>query len=90
MGDQAARRGCCGQLNDSIWLTQTVDIFAMTCDDAVRHSSTADTKKDTVRVGKDLGKGLGVSLMGVMVFFLVKDAFGHNDGNCAIVDGNFG
>ncbi len=39
--------------------------------------------------GRILGKGRE-SLTGVTAFFLVKDAFGHDDGNRAIVDGNFG
>ena len=37
-----------------------------------------------------LGKGLGVLLPGVTVSFLSKDVFGHNDGNCAIVEGYLG
>jgi hypothetical protein len=36
-----------------------------------------------------LGKGSGVLLPGVMASFLSKDAFGHNDGNRAILDGYF-
>ena len=32
-----------------------------------------------------LGKGLGVLLPWVKASFLAKDAFGHDDGNCAIV-----
>ena len=41
-------------------------------------------------VGMGLGKGLGVLLPGVTVSFLSKDVFGHNDGNCAIVEGYLG
>ena len=55
----------------------------------VRRVSPADTKSDRGRVKMDLGKGLGVLLPGVTTSFLSKDAFGHNDGNRAIVDGYF-
>ncbi len=51
--------------------------------------SPADTKLDRERVGMGLGKGLGVLLLGATASFLSKDAFGHNDGNCAINDGYF-
>ena len=57
--------------------------------DDVHCVSLDDTKKDTRRVGIGLGKGLGVLLLGVTAFFLAKDAFGHDDGNRAIVDGYF-
>ena len=57
--------------------------------DHVRCASPADTKLDRWRVGMGLGKGSGVLLPGVTVFFLAKDTFGHNDGNRAIVDGYF-
>ena len=55
----------------------------------VRRASPADTKLDRGRVGMGLGKGLGVMLPGVTASFLSKDAFGHDDGNHAIVDGYF-
>ena len=42
-------------------------------------------KKDTRRVRRGLGRGLGVLLPGVMASFLAKDVLGHDDGNCAIV-----
>ena len=58
--------------------------------DNVRGVSSADTKLDRGHVGMGLGKGLGVLLLGVTVSFLPKDAFGHNDGNRAIVEGYFG
>ena len=57
--------------------------------DDVHCASLYDTKKDTRRVGRDHGKGPGVLLLGVMAFFLAKDAFGHDDKNRAIVDGYF-
>ena len=53
------------------------------------HREPCGHKKDTGRVGKGLGEGSGVLLPRVTVFFLVKDAFGHNDGNCAIIAGYF-
>ncbi len=56
----------------------------------VHHVSPADTKSDRGLVGGSLGKGSGVLLQVVMVSFLVKDTFGHNDRNCATIDGNFG
>ena len=58
--------------------------------DDVLHTSPADTKSDRGRVGESLGKWLGVLLPGVTAFFLAKDVFGHDDGNRAIFDGNFG
>ena len=58
--------------------------------DDVRCASPADMKSDRGRVGMGLGKGLGVLLLGVTVSFLSKDAFGHNDRNCAVVEGYFG
>ncbi len=59
--------------------------------DDARRTSPADTKLDRGRrVGMGLGKGLGVLLPGVMASFLSNDAFGHDDGNHAIVDCNFG
>jgi hypothetical protein len=58
--------------------------------DDVCRASPPDTKSDRGRVGGSLGKGSGVLLPGVTASFLVKDAFGHNDGNRAIIDGNFG
>ena len=51
--------------------------------------SLDDTKNDTRHVGRGLRKGLGVLLLGVMASFLSKDAFGHDDGNRAIVAGYF-
>ncbi len=57
--------------------------------DDVRRVSPDSTKKDTRRVGRGLGKGLGVLLPEVTAFFLAKDAFGHDDGNPAIVAGYF-
>ena len=57
--------------------------------DDVRRASPDNIKKDTKRVGRGLGKGLGVLLPGVMASFLSKDAFGHDDGNHAIIDGYF-
>ena len=73
---------------------RTVDakllIFLGPCAMGIVHrASPADTKLDRWRVGMGLGKGSGVLLPGVMAFFLSKDAFGHNDGNCAIVAGYF-
>jgi len=53
--------------------------------DDVCGASPENTKKDTRHVGRGLGKGSGVLLLGVSAFFLAKDAFGHNDGNRAIV-----
>jgi hypothetical protein len=53
--------------------------------DDVRRASPTDTKKDTGRVRRGLGKGKGVLLPGVMASFLSKDLFGHNDRNCPIV-----
>ncbi len=67
-----------------------VDILGLRVMDDVRHRSPADTKLDRGRVGGSLGKGLGVLLPGVTAFFLAKDVFGQDDGNRAIVDGNFG
>ena len=58
--------------------------------DDARRASPADTKSDRGRVGMGLGKGLGVLLPGVTASFLSNDAFGHDDGNRAIVDCNFG
>jgi hypothetical protein len=58
--------------------------------DDARSASPADTKLDRGRVGMGLGKGLGVLLPGVMASFLSNDAFGHDDGNRAIVDCDFG
>ena len=55
--------------------------------DDVHRASPDNTKKGTRRVGRGLGKGSGVLLPGVTAFFLAKDAFGDNDGNCAIVAG---
>ena len=57
--------------------------------DHVRRASPADTKLDRGRVGMGLGKGSGVLLLGATASFLSKDAFGHNDGNRAILDGYF-
>ena len=57
--------------------------------DDARRASPADTKSDKGRVGMGLGKGLGVLLPGVMASFLSNDAFGHDDGNRAIVAGYF-
>ena len=57
--------------------------------DGVSRASLDDTIKDTRHVGRGLGKGSGVLLPGVTAFFLAKDAFGDNDGNCAIVAGYF-
>jgi hypothetical protein len=57
--------------------------------DNSRRASTANPKKDTRRVGRGLGEGLGVLLPGVTASFLAKDAFGHDDGNRAIVAGYF-
>jgi hypothetical protein len=48
-------------------------------------ASTADTKEDTGHAGRGLSKRTGVFLQGVMVSFLIKDRFGHDDKNCAIV-----
>ncbi len=58
--------------------------------DDARCASPADTKSDRGHVGMGLGKGLGVLLLGVTASFLSNDAFGHNDGNRAIIDCNFG
>ncbi len=58
--------------------------------DDVRRASAADTKLDQGHVGMGLGKGLGVLLRGVTASFLSNDKFGHDDGNCAIVDEFFG
>ncbi len=55
--------------------------------DDVRHASLDDTNNDTWHVGRGLGKGSGVLLPRVTAFFLAKDAFGHDVGNCAIVAG---
>jgi hypothetical protein len=57
--------------------------------DDVRRASPADTKLDRGRVGMGLGKGSQVLLPGVMASFLSKDAFGHYNGNRAIIDGYF-
>ncbi len=60
-------------------------------DDEHRYrASPADTKSDRERVGMGLGKRLGVLLPGVTASFLSNDAFGHDDGNRAIIDWNFG
>ena len=53
--------------------------------DDVHRVSLEDTQKDTRHVGRGLGKGSGVLLLGVTVFFLAKDAYGHDDRNRAIV-----
>ncbi len=53
--------------------------------DDVQCMSPVDTKSDKGHVGRSLEKGSGCLLPGVMASFLVKDAFGHNDGNCAIL-----
>ena len=58
--------------------------------DDVHHVSPADTKLNRGHVRGSPGKGSGVLLLGVTAFFLAKDAFGHYDGNRAIVDCNFG
>ncbi len=58
--------------------------------DDVHHTSPADTKLDKGRVGMGLGKGLGDLLPGVTASFLSKDAFGHDDRDCVIVEGYFG
>jgi len=55
----------------------------------VRRASPADTKSDRGCVQMGLGKGSGVLLPGVTASFLSKDAFGHDDGNRAIIDGYF-
>jgi hypothetical protein len=57
--------------------------------DDVRRASPADTKSGRGRIGMGLGKGSGVLLPGVKASFLAKDAFGHDDGNCAIVTAIF-
>jgi hypothetical protein len=57
--------------------------------DDVRCASPADTKSGRGRVGMGLGKGSGVLSPGVKASFLAKDAFGHDDGNCAIVTAIF-
>ncbi len=54
--------------------------------DDVHCASPADMKLDR-EMG--LGKGSGVLLPGVMASFLSKDAFGHDDGNRAIVNSYF-
>ena len=58
--------------------------------DDVRGMSPADTKSNRGHVRMGLGKELGVLMLGVTVSFLSKDAFGHNDRNCAKVKGCFG
>ncbi len=58
--------------------------------DDVRRASAADTNLDQGRVGMGLGKGSGVLLQGVTASFLSNDEFGHDDGNCAILDEFFG
>ena len=58
--------------------------------DDVCRVSPADTKLDRGHVRGSLGKGSGVLLPVVMASFLFNDAFGHNDGNHAIVNSNFG
>ena len=57
--------------------------------DDVHQASLDDTKKDTRRFGRGLGKGSGVLLLGVTASFLSMDTFGRNDGNRAIVAGYF-
>ena len=58
--------------------------------DDVLLASPADKKLDRGRVGGSFGRGLGVFLPGVTASFLSNVTFGHNDGNRAIVEGNFG
>ena len=58
--------------------------------DDVHRASPADTKLDSGCVRMGLGKGLGFLLLGVTPSFLSEVAFGHDDGNCAIVEGYFG
>jgi hypothetical protein len=58
--------------------------------DNARCASPANTKLDRGHVGMGLGKGLGVLLPGVTASFLSNDAFGHDDGNRAIVDCKLG
>ena len=52
-------------------------------------ASPTDTKSDRGCVTMGLRKGLGVLLPGVTASFLSNDAFGHDDGNRAIVAGIF-
>ena len=76
-GDDAVDQTiACGQ-------REIVNFFGITRD------GSDDTKKDTRNVRRGLGKGSGVLLPGVTAFLLSKDAFGHNDGNRAIVAGYF-
>ncbi len=65
------------------WWPITVDLGRGV--DDVRRASPADTKSGRGRVGMGLGKGSRVLSPGVKAPFLAKDAFGHDDGNCAIV-----
>jgi hypothetical protein len=58
--------------------------------DDVHCTSPDDMKSDRGCVGGSLGKGTGVLFAGVMASSLVKDVFGHDDGNHAIIDVNFG
>jgi hypothetical protein len=46
-------------------------------------------KSDRGCVGGSLGKGTGVLFVG-SASSLVNDVFGHDDGNLAIIDVNFG
>ncbi len=53
-------------------------------------ANPADTKEDTGHVRRGLGKRTGVFLQGVTASFLIKDTFGHDYGNCAIMREFFG
>jgi hypothetical protein len=46
-------------------------------------TNPADTKEDTGMSGGVLARGQQSFLQGVMASFLIKDTFGHDDGNCA-------
>jgi hypothetical protein len=62
-----------------------VDIFAEEQDGSAEPCKPTGTKEDTGHVGRGLGKGPGVLLLGVTASFLIKDTFGHDDGNHIIV-----
>jgi len=56
--------------------------------DDVCRTSPEKTKKDT-SVSGGSWEGVGSLVAGGEAFFLAKDAFGHDDGNRAIVAGYF-
>ncbi len=91
MGRWDSKKGLLGLTEQLHTVDAKLSIFrGQRAMDDVRRASPANTKLDRGHVKMGLGKGLGVLFLGVTASFLSNDAFGHNDGNRAIVDCNFG